>query len=174
MDTFSKRRNIVLAIFIAVSVIYVIRLFSIQVISTKYKESATNNVVREIVQYPARGLVYDRNGELMVFNKPAYDLLVTPREVERFDTLSFCNLVDITKEELIDGIKKAREYSSYKPSILIKQIPPESFAYMQENLYKFKGFHTQSRTLREYAYPAGAHVLGYVSEVNDNDISKDE
>ena len=128
MDTFSKRRNIVLAIFIAVSVIYVIRLFSIQVISTKYKESATNNVVREIVQYPARGLVYDRNGELMVFNKPAYDLLVTPREVERFDTLSFCTLVDISKEELNDGIKKAREYSSYNPSILIKQIPPESFA----------------------------------------------
>jgi penicillin-binding protein 2 len=174
VDTYSKRKNIVLAIFISVAAIFVIRLFSIQVISSKYKESATNNVVREIVQYPARGLVYDRNGELLVFNKPAYDILVTPREVQPFDTMSFCRLVEISKEELLEGIKKAREYSTYKPSILVKQIPPESFAYLQEKLYKFKGFSTQSRTLREYAYPAAAHVLGYVSEVNENDISKDE
>lgn len=110
----------------------------------------------------------------MVFNKPAYDLLVTPREVERFDTLAFCKLVEISKEELIAGIQKAKEYSPYKPSILIKQIPPESFAFLQEQLYKYKGFHTQSRTLRDYANPSGAHVLGYVSEVNDNDIQKDD
>jgi penicillin-binding protein 2 len=164
----------VTAIFFAVGAIFILRLFALQVLSTKYKESATNNVLREIVQYPARGLVYDRNGVLMVFNKPAYDLLVTPREVERFDTLSFCRLLEISKEDLIAGIQKAREYSTYKPSILIKQIPPESFAYLQEQLYKFKGFHTQSRTLREYANPSAAHVLGYVSEVNDNDIQKDE
>jgi penicillin-binding protein 2 len=110
----------------------------------------------------------------MVFNKPAYDLLVTPREVERFDTLSFCKLLEISKEDLIAGIQKASDYSTYKPSILIKQIPPESFAYLQEQLYKFKGFHTQSRTLREYANPSAAHVLGYVSEVNDADIQKDD
>lgn len=161
-------------IFLVVGAIYVLRLFVLQVLSSKYKESATNNVLREIVQYPMRGLIYDRNGTLMVFNKPAYDLLVTPREVERFDTLAFCRLVEISKEELIAGIKKASDYSTYKPSILIKQIPPESFAYLQEQLYKYKGFHTQSRTLREYANPSAAHVLGYVSEVNDNDIQKDD
>jgi penicillin-binding protein 2 len=109
----------------------------------------------------------------MVFNKPAYDLLVTPREVEKFDTVAFCRLLEISKEDLIAGIQKARDYSSYKPSILIKQIPPESFAYLQEQLYKFKGFHTQSRTLREYFHPSAAHVLGYVSEVNDADIERD-
>lgn len=174
MDIYSKRKYYVTAIFFAVGLIFILKLFGLQVISSKYKVSATNNVLREIVQYPARGLVYDRNGALMVFNKPAYDLLVTPREVERFDTLAFCRLLEITKEDLISGIQKARDYSTYKPSILIKQIPPESFAYLQEQLYKFKGFHTQSRTLREYANPSAAHVLGYVSEVNDADIQKDE
>jgi len=174
VDIFSRRKYYVTTIFLVVGVIFVIRLFALQVLSSKYKKSATNNTLREIVQYPARGLVYDRNGVLLVFNKPAYDLLVTPREVERFDTLAFCRLVEISKEELIEGIKKASEYSPYKPSILIKQIPPESFAYLQEQLYKFKGFETQRRTLREYASPSGAHVLGYVSEVNDADIQKDE
>ncbi len=174
MDTFSKRKYYVLAIFFGIGIIYLVKLFSLQVISSKYKESATNNVLREIIQYPARGLIYDRNGELMVINKPAYDLLVTPRELEHFDTIAFCNLVEISKEELIAGIKKAKDYSTYKPSTLVKQIPPESFAFLQEKLYKFKGFHVQLRTLREYTHPAAAHVLGYVSEVNESDITKDE
>lgn len=174
MDIYSRRRYYVTAIFLAVGLIFIIKLFGLQVLDSKYKISATNNVLREIVQYPARGLIYDRNGTLMVFNKPAYDLLVTPREVEKFDTVAFCNLLEISKEDLIAGIQKARDYSTYKSSILIKQIPPESFAYLQEQLYKFKGFHTQSRTLREYANPSAAHVLGYVSEVNDTDIGKDD
>ena len=173
MDIFSRRKYYVTAIFLTACLVFIIKLFGLQVLNSKYKISATNNVLRENVQFPARGLIYDRKGKLMVFNKPAYDLLVTPREVERFDTLAFCRLVEISKEDLIAGIQKAREYSSYKPSILIKQIPPESFAYLQEQLYKFKGFHTQSRTLREYAFPSAAHVLGYVSEVNDADIQKD-
>lgn len=164
----------VIAIFGAVGLIFIVKLFNLQVLDPDYKEFATNNVLREIVQYPARGLIYDRNGKLMVFNKPAYDLLVTPREVRDFDTTYFCELLDITKPELIEGINKAKDYSWYKPSILIKQIPPESFAVLQEQLYKFRGFHTQSRTLREYSSPVAAHVLGYVSEVNANDIEKDK
>ena len=174
MDIYSKRKYLVIAIFIAAGVVFLMKLFALQVMDSKYKVSATNNVLREIVQYPARGLVYDRNGTLMVFNKPAYDLLITPREVEAFDTVAFCKLLEISKEELIEGIQKARKYSTYKPSILIKQIPPESFAYLQEQLYKFKGFHTQSRTLREYAHSSAAHVLGSVSEVNDADIQRDD
>jgi len=173
VDTFSKRKYLILAIIFGVGIIYLLKIFVLQVISTKYKESATNNVLREMVQFPARGLIYDRNGKLMVYNKPAYDLLVTPREVVSFDTIAFCALVEITKDELITGLKKARDYSSYKPSILVKQIPPESFAFIQEKLYKFKGFQVQSRTLREYASPVAAHVLGYVSEVKDADIAKE-
>lgn len=163
----------IIAIFGAVGLIFIVKLFNLQVLDPDYKEFATNNVLREIVQYPARGLIYDRNGKLMVFNKPAYDLMVTPREVRDFDTTYFCLLLDITKSELIEGINKAKAYSWYKPSILIKQIPPESFAILQEQLYKFRGFHTQSRTLREYSSPVAAHVLGYVSEVNANDIERD-
>jgi penicillin-binding protein 2 len=173
VDIYSKRKYLVTGIFLIAGLVFILRLFSLQVLDSKYKVSATNNVLREVIQFPARGLIYDRKGTLMVFNKPAYDLLVTPREVEKFDTVSFCQLLEISKEELIAGIQKARDYSSYKPSILIKQIPPESFAYLQEQLYKFKGFHTQSRTLREYFHPSAAHVLGYVSEVNDADIERD-
>ncbi len=173
MDIYSKRKYLVIAIFGAVGLIFIIKLFNLQVLDPDYKEFATNNVLREIVQYPARGLIYDRNGKLMVFNKPAYDLLVTPREVRTFDTAYFCQLLDITKPELIEGINKAKAYSWYKPSIIIKQIPPESYAILQEQLYKFRGFHTQSRTLREYENPVAAHVLGYVSEVNATDIERD-
>jgi len=174
MNNLSKRSYIVAAVFAVVALIYAIDLFRLQVLDSDYKQYATNNVLREVVQYPARGLVYDRNGELLVYNKTAYDLMVTPREVEQFDTLLLCNLLDITRPDLEEGIAKAKKYSRYKPSVLIKQISPENFALLQEQLYKFKGFHSQTRTLREYTHPVAAHVLGYVGEVNANDIKRDK
>ncbi len=150
----------------AVSIVLLIRLFYLQVIDNTYKEFATSNVLRKVVQYPARGLIYDRNGELLVYNKAAYDLLVTPREVKPFDTLKFCSLLDITIEEFRLKLKEARAYSPYKPSVLVKQISPEKYAVLQEVLYKVQGFYIQSRTLREYPRPMAAHLLGYVGEVN--------
>ncbi|WP_347839896.1 penicillin-binding protein 2 [uncultured Draconibacterium sp.] len=173
MNNLSKRSYVVAAVFAVVGLIYAINLFRLQVLDSDYKKYATNNVLREVVQYPARGLVYDRNGELMVFNKTAYDLLIIPREVEKFDTLLLCNLLDISPTELEEGIAKAKKYSRYKPSVLVKQISPENFAVLQEQLYKFKGFHSQTRTLREYTHPVAAHVLGYVGEVSSNDIKRD-
>ncbi|WP_321371312.1 penicillin-binding protein 2 [uncultured Draconibacterium sp.] len=173
MNNLSKRSYIVAAVFAVVGLIYAIDLFRLQVLDSDYKQYATNNVLREVVQYPARGLIYDRNGELIVYNKTAYDLMITPREVEEFDTLLLCNLLDITVPDLEAGIQKAKKYSRYKPSVLIKQISPENFALLQEKLYKFKGFHSQTRTLREYTHPVAAHVLGYVGEVSANDIKKD-
>lgn len=173
MNTFSKRKFIVIAVFAVIGLVFLLKLFRLQILDPNYKQYATNNVLREVVQYPARGLVFDRNGKLLVFNKAAFDLLITPREVGEFDTLYLCNLLDITKEELELKIQEAKDYSWYKPSILVKQISPESFAILQEKLYKYKGFHTQSRTLREYSNPVAAHVLGYVSEVNSNDIERD-
>ncbi len=170
MDNLSKRSYIIIAIFAVVGFIYVIRLFSLQVLNKTYKQFATNNILREVVQYPARGLVYDRNGKLLVINQAAFDLLITPREVKTFDTLQLCNLLEITKEELDVKIQDAKDYSWYKPSILVKQISPENYANLQEQLYKFRGFHTQSRTLREYETNAAAHVLGYVGEVTADDI----
>lgn len=163
-----------MAVFAVVVLIYIISLFRLQVIDSEYKRYATNNVLREVVQYPARGLIYDRNGKLLVYNKTAYDLLIIPREVKQFDTTLFCNLLKISKVDLDAGIQKAKKYSRYKSSILIKQISPETFAVLQEQLYKFKGFHTQSRTLREYSSTAAAHALGYVGEVGARDIKKDD
>ena len=174
MDLLSKRKYVIIAVFASVALIFIISLFRLQVMDSEYKQFATNNVLREVVQYPARGLVYDRNGKLLVYNKTAYDLLITPREVSEFDTTLFCNLLEISKEDLEAGIQKAKNYSRYKPSILIKQISPETFAVLKEQLYKFKGFHTQSRTLREYSSTAAAHALGYVGEVTQRDIEKDE
>jgi len=173
VNIYSKRKYIIIAIFLVVGLIFIISLFRLQVLDSEYKKYATSNVLREVIQYPARGLIYDRNGKLLVYNKTAYDLLITPREVEEFDTTLFCNLLAISEEDLVAGIEKAKKYSRYKPSILIKQISPERFALLKEQLYKFKGFHTQSRTLREYSTTAAAHALGYVGEVDQLDIDKD-
>ncbi len=174
MNVFSKRKFLVIAVFAIVGLIFTISLFRLQVLDSAYKQYAKNNVLREEVQYPARGLVYDRNGKLLVYNKTAYDLKITPREVVQFDTLLFCSLLEISKEDLKTGIQNAKKYSWYKPSILIKQISPENFAVMQEQLYKFEGFHFQSRTLREYSTTAAAHALGYVGEVGTTDLEKDK
>ncbi|NQU53171.1 MAG: penicillin-binding protein 2 [Bacteroidetes bacterium] len=174
MNINSKRSFLVIAVFAVVGLIFIISLFRLQVLDSEYKQFATNNVLREVVQYPARGLVYDRNGKLLVYNKTAYDLLITPREVGKFDTTLFCNLLQISKSDLEAGIQKTKKYSRYKPSTLIKQISPEMFAVLQEQLYKFEGFHTQSRTLREYSSTAAAHALGYVGEVTGADLKKDE
>jgi len=160
-------------IFVLVALVFIGKLLRLQVLDSTYKQYATNNVLREVVQYPARGLIYDRNGKLMVYNKTAYDLLITPREVKQFDTTLFCSLLDITRLELEEGIRKAKAYSWYKPSILVKQISPENYAILQEQLYKFEGFHSQTRTLREYTEPVAAHALGYVGEVTASDIEKD-
>lgn len=173
MNSFSKRSYIVIGIFLITALVFSLRLFNLQVLDPTYKVFATNNVLREVVQYPARGLIYDRNGTLLVHNKPAYDLLVTPREVTAFDTLYLCEMLGITREEIEAGLQAANKYSRYKPSVIVQQIPPEVYAVLQERIYRFKGFHTQSRTLREYTYPVAAHVLGYVGEVNANDIQED-
>jgi len=168
-----KRSSVIIAVFVFIGLVYTVRLFSLQILDPTYKQFATNNVLREVVQYPARGLIYDRNGKLMVINKPSYDLLITPREVKTFDTLHLCQLVDVTKEELEARIREAKSYSRFKPSVIVRQISPENYAILQEQLFKFNGFHTQSRTLREYETLSAAHVLGYVGEVTQNDLARD-
>ncbi|MCL1821772.1 MAG: penicillin-binding transpeptidase domain-containing protein, partial [Prolixibacteraceae bacterium] len=172
MDINSKRKYVVISIFILVGLAYLIRLFFLQVVDTRYKNFATNNVLRKEVQYPARGLIYDRNGELLVYNKAAYDLLATPREIQPFDTLELCNLLEISIDELRQKLKEAIEYSRYKASRIVTQISPEKYAVLQEQLFKMKGFYVQARTLRQYPKPMAAHVLGYVSEVSRSTIGQ--
>ncbi|MGD9931143.1 MAG: penicillin-binding protein 2 [Mangrovibacterium sp.] len=174
MDKFARRKYILGAIFVVIVLIFIIRLFTLQVLDSSYKQYATQNVLRRVINYPARGLIYDRNGKLLVYNKAAYDLLVTPREMAPFDTAQFCEILKIEKGELIDGLNKAKKYSRYKPSVVIKQLSPEGYAVLQEKLFKFPGFFVQSRTLREYPQKIAAHMLGYVGEVDRSAIQKDK
>jgi len=174
VDTFSKRKYIIAGIILGIAAIFILRLFSIQVTNKSYKQFATRNVLRKIITFPARGLIYDRNHALMVYNKAAYDLLVVPREVKPFDTTALCNIIQLDRADLREAIKKAKLFSWYKPSIIAGQIAPEIYAPLQEKLYKYPGFFVQSRTLREYPSKSAAQVLGYVGEVSPSTIEKDK
>ena len=172
-NTYNDRRFVIHIIFISIGLIFVCRLFFIQIIEDKYKVSADNNVLRYVTDYPLRGLIYDRNGELLVYNEASYDLMVTPRLVKNMDTLEFCNLIDIDEESFNNKLKKAKNYSTYKPSIFEKQISKETYAALQEKLHKYQGFYVQPRTLRKYPLPIAAHVLGYIGEVTQVMIDND-
>ena len=173
MDTYTKRQYLFIGIFCLVAFIMIIRLFYIQVIDSSYKISADNNVLRRVINYPARGLVYDRNHKLIVYNQAAYDVLITPREMKPFDTLSFCRIAGVEKAELVSEIKKARSYSMYKPSAIIKQLSSHRYAILQEQLFKYPGFFIQARTLRQYPATIASHILGYVGEVDQKKIDDD-
>jgi len=166
----SGQQYVFLGIVTFVSLIFLIRLFYIQVIDDKYKLSANNNVLRSVTDYPARGLVYDRNGKLLVFNEAVYDLMVTPRQVSEMDTLEFCRLLGISKEEFDKKLARARQYSRVKASVFEKQISAQTYAVLQERLFRFKGFFVQPRTLRRYPEKILAHTLGYIGEVDDRVI----
>lgn len=173
MDTFSKRRYIIAGIMLAVAAIFILRLFSIQITNSTYKQFATRNVLRKVTVFPARGFIYDRHKEMMVYNKAAYDLWVVPREVKPFDTTALCSIVQMEKQDLRDALKRAKQYSRYKPSIVVGQISPEIYAPLQEKLYKYPGFFVETRTLREYPSKSAAQVLGYVGEVSPSMMEKD-
>ncbi len=173
IDNNSERKWIIGALFIGIIIIFIVRLFMVQVWDDKYRLSAESNSQRHVTQYPARGLVYDRNGELLVYNQAAYDLMIIPRQLEAFDTTLFAKLLDVDRERVIKKIKKASRYSTYKPSIFIKQVSAERYAQFQEYMFKFPGFFIQTRTLRHYPKPIASHVLGYVGEVNGGDIKND-
>jgi len=169
----ASRKQTVIAIFVATGIIFLGRLFYLQIIDDSYELSANNNVLRYVTQYPARGLIYDRNGKLLVYNEAVYDLMVIPRQVKDIDTLEFCRLLDISREGFVQRMKKARDYSRFKPSLFEKQISKETYGYLEEKMYRFPGFFVQPRTLRKYPEPMGAHLLGYVGEVNQSIIDKD-
>lgn len=168
----SSRRYVVIGIFVIVGLVYLCRLAYLQIFDDTYAELANRNALRYVTQYPSRGLIYDRNGKLLVYNEAVYDLMVIPRQVKNIDTLEFCNLLKITKEEFIKKMEKARAYSTYTPSIFEKQISKEDFAPIQEKIYQYEGFYAQSRTLRYYPESVACHVLGYIGEVNEDMIAK--
>jgi len=175
-----EKRKYVIGGFICVIVaIYLIRLFSLQVGDDKYKESAESNAFLKRTIYPARGLMYDRNGKLVVFNKPAYDVMIIPKDVKEFDTIALCSALNITKNELLlkwEEMKNPRKnpgYSAYTPQKLISHLSQMDYGRLQEKLYLFPGFFIQKRTVREYAFPSAANILGNIREVSASDIEKD-
>lgn len=173
MNNFSNRKYVIGGIFILLIFVFILRLFHLQITDDTYKLSAENNSQRLVTQYPARGLIYDRNGKLLVYNQAAYDLMIIPQQIESFDTTDFCNLLGIEKIDVIKGIAKAKVYSYRKASIFLKQLSSERYAVLQEKLYKFPGFFVQARTLRKYPRKSAAHALGYLREVDNREIKTD-
>ncbi len=171
-NSFFERKYVIVGIFIAIAIAIVARLFYLQVIDDSYLLSANNNVLRKIAVFPARGVILDRNGKILVQNEPVYDILVTPREVKDLDTALLCQLLDIDKVDFQDRMDKARAYSPYRSSPFEKMVSTETYAKFQEHQYKFKGFYVQNRTVRNYPDSIAAHFLGYIQEVNDKDIER--
>ncbi|UII22936.1 penicillin-binding protein 2 [Fulvivirga ligni] len=171
-----SRKNIIQLVIIAVAVIFLVKLFSIQVLDDTYAQAATSNIIQKVVEYPYRGTIKDRNGKLIVFNTPQFDLVVTPKEVKQLDTAKFCELFELTKEELKEKyqtLRKTRGYSYVKPNAFIKQLSEADLARIQDYLIDFPGFDIQARTTRAYTYPVMANALGYVSEVNKRQLDRD-
>lgn len=175
-----EKRKYVIAGFISlIVIIYIVRLFSLQIGDDKYKENAESNAFLRRIKYPARGLVYDRNGNLVVFNKPAYDLMLIPKDVGDFDTLALCNALQITPEILHEKWAEMKNphsnpgYSAYTPQKLISHLSQEDYGRLQETLSLFPGFFIQNRTVREFSYKSGANILGNIREVSASDIDRD-
>lgn len=166
MKKYENRTYIIGGFFGVVILIFIIRLFSIQVIDDSFKTSSENNVIRKQTDYPRRGLIYDRNKELIVYNEAAYDLMITPKQATFLDTALICSLLEIDTLNLMKRIEKASNYSMYKASVLMKQISVETYTKLQENMFLMPGFFVQTRTLRKYPYSTASHLLGYVGEVN--------
>ena len=156
-----------------VGIIFLARLFYLQVYSSKSYNIYDDNAIRKVFHYPKRGYVYDRNGTLLVANQPSYDVMVIPREVEALDTLEFCSLLKIDKERFIKSYKRARRYSPRLPSVFLAHLSKEDYAYLSEKMRKFKGFYIQKRSLRDYQTSIGANVLGYIAEANQREINTD-
>ena len=158
-NQYADRSHVVKIIFIVVGVLFVGRLAMLQLFNPKYKELAKMQSLRDVTQYPARGFIYDRHGELLVHNEAVYDLMVIPRMVKNLDTVYFCRALGITREDFDERMKKARKYSPYTASIFMKQISKEEYAKFENKMFKFKGFYISQRTLRIYDRPIAAQVL---------------
>lgn len=177
--TYERRKYIIGAFMLAVILFYVIRLFSLQVLDNRYNQLADNNAIFTKVQYPSRGLIYDRNGRLVVDNQPAYDLMVIPREVEPFDTLDLCRTLGITLDEYKERWRTMSNrrlnpgYSSFTPQLFFSRLTVEEYGVLQEKLYRYPGFYIQNQSIRRYVYDVGANVLGNVREVSLQELRDD-
>ncbi|MBP7390197.1 MAG: penicillin-binding protein 2, partial [Chitinophagales bacterium] len=172
-DLFKNRYQVMQIIILSFAGLFLLRLFYLQVIDTKYDALAKNNAIKELDIYPTRGLVYDRKGELIVYNESIYDLMVVPRQAKKVDTVKLCELLNITREEFLKkaaDMKKQRGYSSYKPNAFIKQLSLKDYSRLQEFLHLFPGYYGQVRSVRKYPQRVAATILGDIGEVSERQI----
>lgn len=168
-----ERQTKLLIGLVTVALLLIVRLFVIQVIDRSYKEDSANNSMVHVTVFPTRGIIKDRNGKVLVGNKVCYDIMVTPREVQDFDTATFCRIFDLEREVIREKFKdfKARRHQiGYQSIPLVKQVDPEIYMQFAEVAHKFPGFRGQTRTVRQYPFNAGGNLLGYVSEVDQSYI----
>jgi len=156
----------------SVGILFISRLFYLQILDNSYQKLSNSNAIKIKYEYPERGYIYDRNGKLLVANQPSYDIMVVPREVKVLDTLEFCNLLKINKQNFIKRLAKASHYSTRIPSVFLKQVSKNDFAYLQEKMFKYKGFYIQKRMLRSYPINSAANVLGYIGEISEQELKK--
>lgn len=175
-----KRKYVIGGIAVSIVLIFLIRLFVLQILTDDYKKNADSNVFLKKIQYPSRGVMYDRQGELLVYNQPAYDITMVPKEIENLDTLDLCNALNITRGYFERRMRDIRDrhinpgYSRYTHQVFMTQLSAEECGVFQEKLFKFPGFYIQRRTIRQYTYNSAAHVLGDIGEVSMRDIESDD
>lgn len=168
-----NRKYVIQGIFILVGIIFLFQLFSIQIIDKSYRDAAENNIVQEVIEYPYRGLFLDRNGEILVYNEPIFDLNIIPNQINNLDTLGFCELLNISIQDFKERLEAAKSYSYVKPSLFYKQISNQEFANIEGKLDKYKGFNIQPRTVRAYSHPAMSNALGFISEISRRELDGD-
>lgn len=178
---YGKRRFVIGGIATLIVIVYIIRLFTLQLMSDDYRASADSNALLKKIDYPSRGVITDRNGELLVYNQPSYDIMVVMNEAkDNLDTLELCRTLNITREEFDARMLKLKDrnrnpgYSRYTQQLFMSQLSDKSFSVFQEKMYRFPGFYVQRRSIRQYKHSIAAHVLGDVAEVSPSDIENDD
>ena len=166
------RRLLLYIIIITTGFIFIGRLFYLQIVDESFAGLSEDNAIKVVYDYPQRGYIFDRNGELLVSNQPSYDVMAIPRNIKPFDTAEFCSILKLTPEQLSKKLDKAKIYSPRLPSIIVPQLTKSEYAYLQEKMRKYPGFYIQKRSLRDYQTQNGSNVLGYIAEVNNKIIDE--
>jgi len=161
-----RRKYIIILLISLIGLVFIGKLFVIQLIDESYKLASQNNAVRKIVEYPYRGLIYDRHGNLITYNDPVFDITIVPREVKLKDTISFCRLIKFSKKKVIEKITEAKKYSWVKPSLFVKELSAIEFSKISDSLSEYPGFYVAARYLRGYPHQSMANTLGYIGEVS--------
>jgi penicillin-binding protein 2 len=175
-----KRKFVIGGIAVFIVLTYILRLLVLQVMTDDYKKNADSNAFLKKTQYPSRGAIYDRNGKLLVFNQPAYDITIVPNEITQLDTTDLCKTLNITPAFFLKRMLDIRDrkqnpgYSKYTHQVFMTQLSAAECGVFQEKLFRFPGFYIQRRTIRQYTYNVAAHALGDIGEVSMRDIEEDD